>query len=428
MIEPPQLVGANGGGQRLGDRVLQLFTNRSFSEVQCERQQQCRLGQFGVASGDELVRGEFFPVQEVIQNLEADADVPTERRNHRLVSLHRASHPQARVQRRFKRGRGLQRVELHRVERRQFERVGTRPTQFGSLAFAQFEMCIGETIQNIRRRLGSHLFATLTDEPVAQPDQIVTHIDRRADSIATVQRLLSVAVRVVVLNVIVDKRRLVKGFHRHRRATDFERELGQRIASGSTQTRAAGQRVISGERDERTQSLAPFHQPVPRDRLGLSQQRVRCGTANAHGRQHFVELLFKHFVRRAHQRDIARGALFFERHVLVETVPDPRFIELRVLAVARVKRHRIGRHARKQHFVDRLLQHVEARHTENAVHMSRHDDLEHDRRAFRHEDFVTELLGLHFVVGDRTRSALLAVEAKFVVVGGAAIGVLEAVR
>ena len=52
--------------------------------------------------------------------------------------------------------------------------------------------------------------AVAADEPVAQADQVVADVDRRADAVDAVQRLLAVAEGVVVLDVVVDERRLVE--------------------------------------------------------------------------------------------------------------------------------------------------------------------------------------------------------------------------
>src|SRR5215831_8200233 len=60
--------------------------------------------------------------------------------------------------------------------------------------------------------------------------------------------------------------------------------------------------------------------------------------------------------------------------------------------------------------------------------MAADDDLEDDGGALGDEHLVTELLGLRLEVGDGAGAALLAVQAELVVVGGAALRVLEAVR
>lgn len=60
--------------------------------------------------------------------------------------------------------------------------------------------------------------------------------------------------------------------------------------------------------------------------------------------------------------------------------------------------------------------------------MAANDDLEDDRRAFRNQHLVAEVLGFDLEVGNRAGATFPAVEAKLVVVGGTAFRVLETVR
>ncbi len=117
-----------------------------------------------------------------------------------------------------------------------------------------------------------------------------------------------------------------------------------------------------------------------------------------------------------------------QRLVFVQALPDPGFIERGVLAVARMQRHGVRRHAGDQHLVDRLFQHVQAGDSQNAIDVAADDDLQHDRRTFGDEHLVAELFGPHLVVGDRTGAAFFAIQPEFVVLGRAAFGVLEAMR
>jgi hypothetical protein len=99
-----------------------------------------------------------------------------------------------------------------------------------------------------------------------------------------------------------------------------------------------------------------------------------------------------------------------------------------IAAVATEQRHRHAGNAREQDLVDRLFEHVQARDADDRIDVARHDDLQHDRRAFAHQHLVAELFGLRAEVADVACPALLAVEAELVVVRGAALRVLQAVR
>src|SRR5262249_8206314 len=75
-----------------------------------------------------------------------------------------------------------------------------------------------------------------------------------------------------------------------------------------------------------------------------------------------------------------------------------------------------------------LFQHVEAGNPDDRIDVAADDDLQDDGRPFRDEYLVTQLLGLDLEVGDGAGAALLAVQAELIVVGGTALGILEAVR
>ena len=106
----------------------------------------------------------------------------------------------------------------------------------------------------------------------------------------------------------------------------------------------------------------------------------------------------------------------------------PVVIDRRAPAVARQQRRGHARDAGQQDLVDRLLQHVQAGDADDRIDVAADDDLQDDRRAFGDQHLVAQLLGLALEVGDGAGAALPAVEAELVVVGRAALGVLQAVR
>ena len=81
-------------------------------------------------------------------------------------------------------------------------------------------MGLAHLVQDVRRAVAAELLALAADEAVAQADQVVADVDRRADAILAVQRLAAVAEGVVVLDVVVDQRRFVKRLDGQRRAAD----------------------------------------------------------------------------------------------------------------------------------------------------------------------------------------------------------------
>ncbi len=76
------------------------------------------------------------------------------------------------------------------------------------------------------------------DQPIAQADQVVADVDRRRRAVLAVQRLVAVAELVVVLDVVVDQRRLVKRLDRQRRPLD-------RVGNRRCLLGAVGQRAFA---------------------------------------------------------------------------------------------------------------------------------------------------------------------------------------
>ena len=108
--------------------------------------------------------------------------------------------------------------------------------------------------------------------------------------------------------------------------------------------------------------------------------------------------------------------------------PDPVFVDAGVAAVTGQQRDRHAGDARQQNLVDRLLQHVQARHAHDRVDITADDDLEDDRRTLGDEHAVTHLLGEATKISNAARSARFAIEAELVVFGGATFRMFEAMR
>ena len=128
--------------------------------------------------------------------------------------------------------------------------------------------------------VAAELLALAADQPIAQADQIVADVDRRADAVLPVQRLAAVAEGVVVFDVVVNERGLVERLDGQRRALD---RIGQVEPVGRQRALAARQRVVGRQRDERPRTLAALGQPVvgdvlraaPSGSVGLAALRPR---------------------------------------------------------------------------------------------------------------------------------------------------------
>ncbi len=107
---------------------------------------------------------------------------------------------------------------------------------------------------------------------------------------------------------------------------------------------------------------------------------------------------------------------------------NPLFIDAGVAAVTRKQWHSHARNARKQNLVDGFLKHIQTGNTHNRIDITADDNLQNNRRSFRNEDLVSHLFGYRSEIGDTARSTFLAVHSKFVIVGRATFGMLQAVR
>ncbi len=239
------------------------------------------------------------------------------------------------------------------------------------------------------------------------------------------QRLAAITERVVVLDVVVHQRCLVERLDGKGRAPY---RVGQLQPLGRACPRRSLERVVSRQRDERARALAALRHPVVSDRF-VSSQRVGAWLlgADARGEPAQLRLLAKP-VGGAHQMNVSLGPRLRRCCLEVDQLRHPVVIDRRAAAVARQERHRHTRNAGEQHLVERLLQHIQAGHADDRVNVPADDDLEHDRRAFRNEHLAAQVLRLRLEVGHRAGPAFSAIQPKLVIVGRAALGMLEAMR
>ena len=131
-------------------------------------------------------------------------------------------------------------------------------------------MGVGQAVENVGRAVAAEFLALAAHQAIAQADQVIADVDGRADAVLPVQRFLAVAEGVVVLDVVVDQRRLVKRLDGQGRALD---RVGQLEPRRPTRRRAALEGVVGRQRDERPRTLAALGQPVVGDVL-RDRQRI----------------------------------------------------------------------------------------------------------------------------------------------------------
>src|SRR5579875_2076253 len=116
------------------------------------------------------------------------------------------------------------------------------------------------------------------------------------------------------------------------------------------------------------------------------------------------------------------------RRLQIDQFTDPIVINGGAFAVARQQRRCHAGNAGQENLIERLFQHVQASDTDNRINMAADDDFEDDRRPLGNQHFVAEVLGPGLEIGDGARPALAAIQTQFVIIGGAPLGVLEAMR
>ena len=262
------------------------------------------------------------------------------------------------------------------------------------------------------------------NQSITQSNQVVADVDRLARSVLTMQRVSTVTKRVVILNVVMNQRRFMKGFDRHRHFGNTVRNFWCWRSCG--QNVATRRSMPCCQRNERTKAFATIRHPVVRNRFCESNWAVCfCSGFGANSWQQAFEVVFEHLRRCAHQRHIAGGRFVRQGFVLVQYVPNPGFVQSGVHAITGMQWHRIRWHTSDQDFVDRFFQDVQTRHAQDAINVSRHNDLQNNGRSFSNQNLVAQLLSANFVIRNRTCAAAFAVESEFGIFGRATFGVFQ---
>ena len=207
----------------------QLVAISAGGRFQGERQQQRRPGGEHVLTGCELVVAVAFPIFEVVENLKGDAEVLAEVGDFLFVIVGRPGEANAGVQGGLESGGRLKGVDFQGVQGGQRLVLGVAPEQFGPLALGQFQVGVGHTVEDVGGAVAAEFLALAADEPIAEAEQVIADVDGGGDAVLTVQRFPAVAEGVVVLNVVVDERRLVERLDGQGGAPDA---VGKREAVG----------------------------------------------------------------------------------------------------------------------------------------------------------------------------------------------------
>src|SRR5207249_1436932 len=128
-------------------------------------------------AGDKLVVAVAFPVLEVVEDLERDAEMPAELCDELFIRLGRASEPQPRIESRLERRGRLEGVNLQGIQGSQRLVLGIAPEQFGTLPIGQLHMRVGQAIEDVRGTVTAQLLAFAADQAIAEADQVIADVD-----------------------------------------------------------------------------------------------------------------------------------------------------------------------------------------------------------------------------------------------------------
>ncbi len=268
-----------------------------------------------------------------------------------------------------------------------------QPEELGALAHAQRAVSGSGHAVHGGFLLGREV--ELAEKAVAFAHEEVARVERDRDAEPFVERLGAVALAIVVLDVVVDQRCLVKALHRHEQLV---RPRGESAPPVFLQS------LVNARREKGPPALSRLGQPVAADLLGVapnrSERRVEVRLS-----EEIPNLL-------AERLDVdARGVTVGSE---VDGVPHP--VEVGVGARASVVKQRDG-HARDRarfHVGKDLLEDREAAHTDDRLDLARLDEGHDQRRPLGHENDVTETLRLGLEVVDRAVAAQGAEQAELV--------------
>ena len=288
--------------------------------------------------------------------------------------------------------RGLETENIHYLERGQDAGLAG-PQQFRALAAAEFPLSFGGHSDHFRPSLGRSLAGG--EQPIALANQQIAHVQCHRDPVLLVQRLFAVTERVVVLDVVVDQRRLVEALDRHGHLAEVGRKIGIRLAAES---------LISRDRQEGTPAFAAAHQPLTSDLLGLTLGGTH-DEVERRGREPEV-----HLVAEAPQIQPTSAIIGGEMDVF----PHPVQIHVGVDAIVLEKRHGNAGNRRRFHVRKGAFQNAQATNPNDRLNLAGLDEAHDDRRSLGHQHGVAQALRLGGEILDRTQPALLAQQTKFI--------------
>ncbi len=288
-------------------------------------------------------------------------------------------------------------------------------------------MGVGELGRQIGHHVGRKRVALPGHQPITQADQVIAHVDGRRRAVAAVQGGPIVADLVVVLDVVVYQRGLVKNLDGQGNPPHGVRQPGNLLGPVRFGGRTAGQGVVDGQRDERTRVLPARGEEVVGNRFGAGDRiepfkqlavfSDRRTVASRWGDQSGQFGWLEHLRCTSHQMHI--GPRLYGRVTVwgVDHLPDGVGLGRRVAATVAQQRNGHAGNAGQKDLVERLLEHIEAGDAQHGINMPAENDLHDGRRALgdQYPISLASRVGPQF--GQTARPAIFAQQPGRVVLG-----------
>ena len=308
----------------------------------------------------------------------------------RVVVRRAETRPQ--TQRHLEGRRGLLSEDIEHFDRRQ--RLGVpRPPQLAALPPAQRDVSLRRQRHHVRP-------AQLCEQAVSLAHQEVADVERHRHADIGVQRRTAVALRIGILDIVVDERRLVEALDRDRRLLDLFRQLWRIL------TMVALQRHIGAGRQIRAPPLAAVRQEAPRD-LG-------CLIVLLDLAHDGVERARREPPPHLGLERVEVEAIGLVVGGQVNQVPHPVEVDRGVDTVVLQERYGRPRDGRGFHVREALLQHIDAADTHDRFDFPGLDHRPDNRRALGHQHGIAETLRFHGQVLNGTQTTFLAEQAKLI--------------
>ena len=196
-------------------------------------------------------------------------------------------------------------VDFHHFRRLQRFRGPTSQLQLGPLAPAQLQMGVGELVQDVAATSRAQRGHFPGDQPIAQADQVVAHVDRLGHAVLAVQRRAAVAELVVIFNVVVYQRSLVQSLDRQGQPPNRQRDSLLDVPAAVENGQAVTGDGVGGNGNEGAQAFAPFAEPI--QGYALDRRRIFLRVVCQLGRFEIGGQQFREQRRLKHPRRLARA-------------------------------------------------------------------------------------------------------------------------